>query len=98
MEQCLLQARLMPTKFWVEAIYFSNYLVNQIPTKVALDMTPVEKWSGRKSSFILINFGFISWDHILDDKRRNLNAKRHACILINHSQELTTYRLFDPIK
>jgi hypothetical protein len=68
-------------------------------TKVVWDVTLVEKWSGRKPSVEhLRTFGCIAWAHILDDRRKKLDAKSHACIMMGYSEELKAYRLFDPIK
>jgi hypothetical protein len=60
-------------------------------------MTPLEKWSGRKPSVgHLKMFGCIVWAHILDDKRKKLDAKSHACIMVGYSDESKAYKLFDP--
>jgi hypothetical protein len=43
-------------------------------------------------------FGCITWDHILDDKRKKLDAKSHACIMMGYSKESKAYKLFDLVK
>jgi hypothetical protein len=56
-------------------------------------MTPLEKWSGRKPLVgHLRTFGCIAWAHILDDKRKKLDAKSHACIMMGYSKESKAYR------
>jgi hypothetical protein len=70
-----------------------------ISTKVVWDMTPLEKWSGRKPSVRHLKmFGCIAWAHIPNDKRKKLDAKSHACIMVGYSNESKSYRLFDLVK
>jgi transposase InsO family protein len=42
MARCLLQAKDLPPRFWDEAVYCANYLLNHISTRVVPSMTPVE--------------------------------------------------------
>jgi hypothetical protein len=43
-------------------------------------------------------FGCVSWAHIPNDCRNNLDEKSHACIMMGYSKESKSYRLFDPVK
>jgi hypothetical protein len=43
-------------------------------------------------------FAFVSWAHILNDCRKRLNEKIHACIMMGYSEESKSYQLFDPIR
>jgi hypothetical protein len=43
-------------------------------------------------------FVCVYWAHIFDDFRKNLDEKSHSCIMMDYSEELKSYRLFDPIK
>jgi adenylate kinase family enzyme len=43
-------------------------------------------------------FECIAWAHILDDKRKKLDAKSHACIMVGYSSKLKAYKLFDQMK
>jgi hypothetical protein len=59
-------------------------------------VTLVKKWSGRKPSVgHLRTFGCIAWAHILDDRRKKLDVKSHACIMMGYSEESKAYKLFD---
>jgi len=59
----------------------------------------VEKWSGRKPSLEnLRTFGCMRWAHILDDRRKKLDAKIHACIMMGNSKYSKAYNPFDLIK
>jgi hypothetical protein len=99
MAHCFLQAKGLLTRFWEEAIYFSNYLLNLILTKVVWNMTLFEKWSGRKPSVgHLKTFGCIMWAHILDDKMEEVGCKESCLYLMGYSEELKAYKLFDPVK
>ena len=44
MANCVLQAKRLNLKFWVEAIYCVNYIVNHTPTKYLQGITPEEAW------------------------------------------------------
>jgi hypothetical protein len=80
-------------------MYYVNYLLNCISTRVVPYMTPVKRWYGKKHLVVHIHmYGCISWAHIHDDCRKNLDAKIHDCIMMGYSEELKTYRLFDPVK
>ena len=84
-------------KFWFEAICCANYILNRVPTKEVLQVTPEEKWNGRKTD--ISNFKkFCSecWAHIPDDKHKKLEPKFHKCIFIGYSEDSKAYRLFNP--
>jgi hypothetical protein len=99
MHRCLLQAKNFPTNLWVEAIYYPNYLLKHILTKVVNPMTPVKKWCGKN---ILVDhlrvFIFVAWAHIPDDCKKKLDAKSHAYIMMGYVKESKSYLLFDLIK
>jgi len=98
MARCLLQAKDLPPRFWVEAVYCANYLLNCISTRVVPSMTLVERWYGKKPSVDhLYVFGHISRAHIPDDCKK-LDAKSHACIMMGYYEESKAYRPFDPVK
>ena len=51
-----------------------------------IEVTPIERWCGKKTSIDDLNmFGFVSWEHILDDCRKKLDAKIYACIMMGYS-------------
>ena len=54
---------------WAKAICCANFILNRVPTKVVMHVTPEEKWNGRKpdiSNFKI--FGSECWDHISEEK------------------------------
>lgn len=94
-----LHAKDLTTKFWAKVVYYSDYLLNLVLTRVVSYMTPVKKCCGNKPSVgHLKTFRCIAWEHIFDAFKKNYDAKSHACIIIGHSEESKAYRLFDPIK
>ena len=99
MARCVLYAKDLPTTSWDEVVYYANYLLNMIPTREVCHVTPIEKWCGKKTSIgHLRMFGCVSWAHILDDCKKKLDEKGHACIIMGYSKESKSYSLFDPIK
>ena len=100
MARCLLQAKDLSTRFWDEAIYYANYLLNQIPMKDVGQVTHVDKQSGNKKPYVshLNRFGCVTWEHISDGCMKKLDAKSHACIMMGYSKESKSYQLFDPVK
>ena len=99
MDRCLLQTKDMPIVFWVEVVYYANYLLNQVLTKEVGMVTPIEKWWGKNP---LVNhlrtFVCVSRDHILYDYRKKLGAKSHACIMMSYYEDSRAYQLFYPVK
>jgi hypothetical protein len=66
-------------------------------TKVVWDVTLAKKWSGRNPQDILEPLDAL-WAHIPNDRRKKLDAKSHACIMMGYFEESKAYRLFDLIK
>ena len=96
---CLLHAKDLLSKFWVEAIYSENYLLNLVLTRFVSYVILVKKWCGKKPSIgYLINFRCIAWEHILDACRNELDAKIHAWNMMGYSKQSKSYQLFDLVK
>ena len=92
MPRCLLRAKDLTMKFWAEVVYYKNYLLNQILMRVVCHVTPIKKWCGKKPSIgHLSTFRCVSWQHILDNWKKNLDAKSHACIMMSYSKETKSY-------
>ena len=85
MAHCLPQAKDLPTKFWVEAIYYANYLLNLVPTHEFSSMTLFEKWFGKNPSIgHLKKFGCVAWEHISHACKKKMDANSHACIMTGY--------------
>jgi transposase InsO family protein len=48
MATCMLHARSLPSKLWVEALNCANYIQNISPHRYVKDKTPFEAWSDNK--------------------------------------------------
>jgi transposase InsO family protein len=48
MTSCMLHARSLPSKLWVEALNCVAYIQNRSPHRSVEDMTPFEAWTGDK--------------------------------------------------
>ena len=48
MARTLLKSRLLPGRFWAEAVRHAVYILNRVPTKSLEGQTPYEALSGRK--------------------------------------------------
>ena len=82
---CLLQVKDLPTKFWVEAIYCSNYLLNLVSTHVVSSMTPIKSWCGKNPLFRhLRRSRCIAWEHIFYACRNKLDVKIHSYIMTGY--------------
>ena len=60
--------------------------------------TPEEAWSGTKPSGSHFRvFRYVSYVHVLDNKRTKLDSKSLKCVLLGISKESKAYRLYDPL-
>ena len=83
-------------KKWAEAICCANFILNRVPTKEVMHVTPEEKWNGRKPDINNFKiFGSECWAHILEDKRKKLEPKSHKFIFIGYAEDSKSYKLFD---
>jgi hypothetical protein len=97
MARTMLKAKSLGNKFWDEVVHTLIYILHRCPIKLMLNLTLEEAWSGHKPSVSHMKFfGFISYAHVLKEKRRKLDDKSGKCIFIGYSIETRSYRLFDP--
>ena len=97
MARCMLYSKGLHKRFWDEAICCENFILNRVPHRAVLHVTPEEKWNGRKPDIRNFKaFGSECWVHISDEKRKKLDPKSHKCIFIGYSEDSKAYRLFDP--
>ncbi|MCO5558670.1 hypothetical protein L7F22_012256 [Adiantum nelumboides] len=72
--------------------------MNRIPTAAIKDMTPEEKFRGKKpyvSHFKV--FGCIAYVHVLDELRTKLDIKAEKCVFIGYSVEQKGYKCYNPV-
>ena len=96
MTRYLLEEKGLPKKLWAKAVYTVVYIQNQGMTKAIKDMTPLEAWSGYKSSIKHFRvFGSIYYFHIQEQKRGKLDTKAKKGIFIGYSSQSRGYRMLN---
>ena len=87
----------LPKSYWAEAAKTIVYLMNKCTTSGVYNVTPHEKYYGRKVDFSHIRiFNTIAYVHIPDEKWQKLDPKSEKCILVGYSLEQTGYKCFNP--
>jgi hypothetical protein len=93
----MLNEKNLPNCFWAEAVATAVYIMNRTPTLAIHDMTPEEKFTGKKPDVSHLRvFGCIAYVHVPDEKRSKLDPKAEKCIFIGYSSEQKGYRCFNP--
>ncbi|MCO5609606.1 hypothetical protein L7F22_063836 [Adiantum nelumboides] len=80
MARCMLKAKSLPHKLWMEAVACAAHVLNRCTTRVLKTITPYESWYDRKPSVsYLCVFGCLAYAHIpqqlhgkLDDKTQDV--------------------------
>jgi len=97
MIRCMLTAKSVPKKFWLEAVNRSTHILNRCPTFSILDMTPEEAWSGVKPSVKHFKiFGCTGHLHIFYMKRKKLDDKSFRYVFTGASEESKAFCMYDP--
>ncbi|KAB1228246.1 Retrovirus-related Pol polyprotein from transposon TNT 1-94 [Morella rubra] len=92
----MLMEKGLPKMFWAEAVYTAVYLLNRCPTKAVQDKTPVEAWSGLKSSAKHLRvFGSICYIHIPAQRRHKLEEKSQKGIFLGYGLVSKGYRVYN---
>ncbi|RDX98789.1 hypothetical protein CR513_18237, partial [Mucuna pruriens] len=81
-----------------EAVTIIAYVLNRCPTKRLQSVTPEEAWTEDKPTVNHLRiFGSLSYRHIPDERRRKLDDKSEALILIGY-HPTGAYKLYNPLK
>ena len=87
----------MPHSYWAEAVSTTVYIMNMTPTAAIHDVTPEEKYTGKKLDVSHLKvFGCIAYVHVPDELRTKLDPKAEKCIFIGYSLEQKGYRCYNP--
>ena len=87
----------MLKSYWAEAVHTAVYLMNPCTTSRVHEVTPYEKYYGRKPDLSHTQiFGAIAYVHIPDEKQQNLDPKSERCILVGYSLEQKGYKCYNP--
>jgi transposase InsO family protein len=99
MVRSMIAGRNVPKVFWPEAIKWATHLMNRSPTLSVKDITLEEAWSGEKPAVHYFRiFGCITFAHVPDSQRINMDNKSIKCVHLGVSDESKAYKLYDPTR
>ncbi|MCO5575348.1 hypothetical protein L7F22_029148 [Adiantum nelumboides] len=97
MDRCMLKAKSLPHKLWMEAVACAAHVLNRCPTRALKTITPYESWYDRKPSVSYLRvFGCLAYAHIPQQLRGKLDDKAVECIFVEYSSGSKGYRLYNP--
>ncbi|MCO5564150.1 hypothetical protein L7F22_017806 [Adiantum nelumboides] len=97
MARCMLKAKSLPHKLWMEAVACAAHVLNRCPTRALRTITPYESWYDRKPSVSYLRvFGCLAYAHIPQQLRGKLDDKAVKCIFVEYSSGSKGYRLYNP--
>ncbi|MCO5579721.1 hypothetical protein L7F22_033581 [Adiantum nelumboides] len=77
MARCMLKAKSLPHKLWMEAVACAAHVLNRCPTRALKTITPYESWYDRKPSVSYLRvFGCLAYAHIPQQLRGKLDDYR----------------------
>ncbi|MCO5589248.1 hypothetical protein L7F22_043214 [Adiantum nelumboides] len=95
--RCMLKAKSLPHKLWMEAVACAAHVLNKCPTRALKTITPYEAWYDRKPSVSHLRvFGCLVYAHIPLQLRGKLDDKAVKCIFVGYSSGSKGYRLYNP--
>ncbi|MCO5577671.1 hypothetical protein L7F22_031502 [Adiantum nelumboides] len=86
MARCMLKAKSLPHKLWMEAVACATHVLNRCPTRALKTITPYESWYDRKPlvSYLRV-FGCLAYAHIPQQLRGKFDDKAVKCIFVGYS-------------
>ncbi|MCO5552522.1 hypothetical protein L7F22_006034 [Adiantum nelumboides] len=86
MARCMLKAKSLPHKLWMEAVACAAHVLNRCPTRALKTITPYESWYDKKPSVSYLRvFGCLAYAHIPQQLRGKLDDKAVKCIFVGYS-------------
>ena len=74
------------------------YIINRTPTAAVHNVTPEERYSGKKPDLSHLKvFVCICYVHVPDELRTKLDAKDEKCIFLGYSLEHKGYICYNPL-
>src|SRR4051812_45938416 len=89
----------LPSFLWDKAVSHTNYLRNQLSTRVLKDKTPYEAWFGKKPDVShLREFGCDVW--VLDETQglSKLKPRSKKMVFVGFNDGLKSIRYYNPAK
>ncbi|MCO5594985.1 hypothetical protein L7F22_049020 [Adiantum nelumboides] len=97
MARCMLKAKSLPHKLWMEAVACAAHVFNRCPTRALKAITPYKSWYDRKPSVNYLRvFGCLAYAHIPQQLRGKLDDKAVKCIFVGYSSGSKGYRVYNP--
>ncbi|MCO5590392.1 hypothetical protein L7F22_044362 [Adiantum nelumboides] len=97
MARCMLKAKSLPHKLWMEAVACATHVLNRCPTRALKTITPYESWYDKRPSVSYLRvFGCLAYAHIPQQLRGKLDDKAVKCILVGYSSGSKGYKLYNP--
>ncbi|MCO5552099.1 hypothetical protein L7F22_005609 [Adiantum nelumboides] len=86
--RALMSEKNVPHCYWAEAVSTAVYIMNRTPTAAVHNVTPEEKFTGKKPDLGHLKvFGCIAYVHVPDELQTKLDPKAEKCIFIGYSLE-----------
>ncbi|MCO5609871.1 hypothetical protein L7F22_064104 [Adiantum nelumboides] len=96
--RALMSEKNMPPCYWAEAASTAVYTMNMTPTTTVHDMTPEEKFTGKKQNVSHFKvFGCLAYVHVPDELRTKLDPKAKKCVFIGYYVEQKGYICYNPV-
>lgn len=93
----LFEAKLQK-QLWAEAVTTAAYVINRSPSRVLAEVTPYEKWTGKKPNLSNLKiFGSTAMVHIPKQNRLKWDRKSRELIFVGYCDNTKGYRLYDPV-
>lgn len=87
----------LPETLWAEAVSTSVYILNRRPSKIHDNITPFEKFTGKKVTLKhMRKFGAEAHVHIPKIARTKFDSKAEKVIVVGYDGYSTNYRLYNP--
>nr|KAJ0211523.1 hypothetical protein LSAT_V11C400159000 [Lactuca sativa] len=97
MVRCNLKTMSMPDVLWGEAVSHSVYVLNKAQTKALKEVTPYEKWTGRKPHIAHLRvFGCVAHMKVVKGNLRKLEDRSMPLVHLGVEKGTKAYRLLDP--
>lgn len=93
--RCMLLDSHLSKQFWAEAAHAAVNVINAI-TNSATNVSPEEKWNGRKNNFAEFKvFGCRAMAWQPNEKRSKLDQKSYEYIFLRRADDAKAFRLYD---
>lgn len=96
--KCMLFEAKLHKHLWAEAVTAAAYLVNRSPSRVLDEVTPYEKWTGKKPNLSNLQiFGSKAMVHIPKQNRLKWDRKSRELVFVGYCDNTKGYRLYDSV-